>query len=132
MPRESEEAQRQGLAWCLVPWAKGRPSETEETDLCSLFSYVIRRLQIQILKVEQDGTGTSGTVVSKHSGYPWIGKIQKYPGGLLMHLMQNTRPDPRLQQASGSSERPQSCSLPLCKQVSDQLWPCPCLLSRVS
>ena len=50
-----------GMAWSsLVPWAKGRPSETEETDLCSLFSYVIRRLtQIQ-LKVEQDGTGTIG------------------------------------------------------------------------
>lgn len=131
VPRESE-AQRQcrsGMAMSsLVPWAKGRPSETEETDLCSLFSDVIRRLTIQILKVEQDGTGT---VASKHSGYLWIG-IQKYPGGLLMHLMQNTRPDPRLQQASGSSERPQSCSLPLCKQVSDQLWPCPCLLSRVS
>ena len=47
-------------------------------------------------------------------------------------LMQNTRPDPRLQQASGSWERPRSCSLPLCKQVSDQLWPCPCLSSRVS
>jgi len=60
----------------LVPWAKGRPSETEETDLCSLFSDVIRRLTI--LKVEQDGTGWNR---NRNSGFKalWISLDREDP-----------------------------------------------------